>query len=137
MSENPTHVHESDVPWGDYSAWYPAEMLNKVRAKRLVGGGGAIPHEETLLGLLEIDPGAEYSAHKHDAPEVYYVLEGEAECVFGDETFIVREGSAIHTRRNQVHSFRNTGTGKFRAIGMWWAPGGDTSVLKCDLVLVD
>ncbi len=137
MSVDPIHVHETDVPWGDYSAHYPEEMMRSLRAKRLIGPGGAIPHDEMLMGIVEIDIGADYPAHKHDAPEAYYVLEGEAECAFDDETFNVRPGSAIHTHRNAVHSFRNTGTVKFRALGMWWAPGGDKTAMKCKLELLD
>lgn len=130
------HIHEDDVPWGDYSAHYPGEMMHHMRAKRFMGPGAAMPHSEMLIGLIEIDPGAEYPPHRHDAPEVYYVTEGEAECAFGGETFAARKGTVIHTRPGTVHGFRNAGTEKFIALGVWWAPGGRTEVVRCDLELV-
>ena len=116
------HINEADVPWGDYSSWYPDEMMRTMRAKRFMGPGGALPSDEMLIGIVEIDPGAEYPSHRHAAPEVYYVLSGRAECRFGDEIFVAEEGTVIRTRPNLVHSFRVLGDEKFKALGMWWAP---------------
>ena len=130
------HVHEDDVPWGDYSAWYPEEMLTKLRAKRFVGPDCPIPMKDTLLGLLELDPGAEYPAHRHASPELYYVTQGQAECRFGDEVFTARKGSIIHTRPNVVHAFKNTGEEPFVAIGFWWMPAKDGEELDDNLELL-
>lgn len=129
------HIHSSDVEWGDYSAYYPAEMMQTMRGKRLFGPGGGVHRDDMLLGILELDPGAVYPLHSHPAPEVYYVMQGEAECQFGDERFRAKPGTAIYTEPNLPHGFRNTGPGKFVALGFWWAPGGDTASLKGDLAL--
>ena len=144
MSKHPTsarrsscHVHEDDVPWGDYSAYYPEKLMRTMRAKRLMGPGGSIERSDKLLGILELDPGAIYPLHRHEAPEAYYVTQGEAECRFGEEQFIAKAGSAIYTEPNQPHSLRNVGKEKFVALGFWWAPGGKTETLECDLVLLE
>ena len=137
LADESRHLSAADVPWGDYSAHYPAEMMQTMRAKRLIGPGGAIDHDEIVFGVLEIDPGAGYPPHKHDAPEIYYVIQGRAECTFGDETFTASPGSTIRTRPGEVHDFKNIGDEKFVALGFWWAPGGDRSILECDLILCD
>ena len=134
---HPYHVVANDLPWTDYSDSYPAGMMQQMRAKRVIGPGGAIHDDETTFGVLELDPGAEYPAHRHPAPEVYYVIEGEAECVFGEETFRVGPGSVIRTPPGAWHSFRNIGQGRFFAVAYWWAPGGDRDVLAGGLELRD
>lgn len=92
---------------------------------------------DRLLGVLELDPGAIYPPHRHATPEVYYVTQGVAECQFGDEQFIARPGTAIHTEPNVAHGFKNIGQEKFVAVGFWWAPGGDKDAVNCDLVLLE
>ena len=68
-AKTPCYVHEEDVPWGDYSAYYPTDMMQRMRAKRFMGPGGVMPQGDMLLGLLELDPGASYPPHRHAAPE--------------------------------------------------------------------
>ncbi len=80
------------------------------------------------LDNFEIDPCADYPPHRHVAPEVYYVLEGKAECMFGDSQFIARKSTVIKTAANEIHSFKTLGPEKFVAIGMWWAPWGDEKI---------
>ena len=131
------HIHEDDVEWGDYSAYYPSEMMSRMRGKRLMGPGGAMRRDDMLLGILEIDPGGLYPPHRHEVPEAYYVTEGQAECQFGDERFTATRGSVIYTEPGRIHSFRNTGSGKFVALGFWWARGGEIRDLHCDLELIE
>ena len=136
MEKTQKHIHEDNVPYGDYSEIYPEQMMRTMRAKRIIAPNGAIEHDEILFGTLEIDAGAEYPPHRHEAPEVYYVIEGEAECLFGGKHFLASKGSVIQTAPNEVHSFKNTGSEKFVAVAFWWAPNGDTQTLHCKLELV-
>lgn len=131
------HLRSEDQPWTDYSDSYPDEMMKGMRAKRLLGPGGVLHDDETVMGVLEIDPGVEYPAHRHAAPEVYYVIEGDAECTWGDESFTVGPGSVIRTPPGEWHSIRNVGEGRFFAVAYWWAPGGDQSILAGKLELAD
>ena len=135
--DGPTHFREQDVPWGDYSAWYPEDMMRTVRAKRLIGPGGVVHDDDTLFGLLEIDPGTSYPPHRHPAAEVYYVIQGRAECRWGEEVFEAGPGSVIRTAPNVVHSFRVLGDETFRAVAYWYGPDGSTEALGGDLELVD
>lgn len=135
--KNPVHLNADELPWGDYSAWYSDEMMTCMRAKRLVGPGGVIDSDQTVFGLLEIDPGGRYPAHRHAAPEIYYVLSGRAECRFGDEIFEAGPGSVIRTPPNVWHSFRTLGDAPFRAVAYWYAEPADPQALRCDLELPD
>jgi quercetin dioxygenase-like cupin family protein len=37
------------------------------------------PQSDVLMGMLELAPGATYPAHRHPAPELYYVMSGTAQ----------------------------------------------------------
>lgn len=135
-SKNPTHVDANDLPWTDYSAWYPDDMMKCMRAKRVIGPGGAIESDRTLFGVLEIDPGGAYPPHRHPAAEVYYVISGRAECRWGDEVFVAGPGSVMRTAPGLVHAMRTLGDQPFRAVAYWYAEGDDPGVLAGDLELV-
>jgi len=130
-------VHESTVNWKDYSSHYPKSVLEIVGAKILIGSDGAIKNPEISMAVMEIKPGQVYPLHTHDAPEVYYVLEGEAKCTWGDDEFYVVPGTAIQTKPGTPHRIEVIGEKKFRALSFWWAAGGKTEVLDCKLDLLE
>lgn len=100
MEKTQKHIHGDNVPYGDYSEIYPEQIMRTMRTKRIIAPNGAIEHDEILFGPLEIDVGAEYPPHYHEAPEVYYVTEDEAGCLFGGKHFVARKGSVIQTAPN-------------------------------------
>ncbi len=61
-----------------------------------MGPRGALPCDNMVVGVLELDSGASYPKHRHEAPETYYVVQGGAECQFGEERFTARPGIAIY-----------------------------------------
>ncbi len=130
-------VHESKVAWKDYSDHYPESILYVGGAKVLIGPDGSIRNREISMAVMEIKPGRTYPLHSHDAPEVYYVLEGEAKCIWGNDEFEVKPGTAIQTGPRTPHRIVVVGKQKFRAIAFWWAPGGKTEVLDCKLNLLE
>jgi len=130
-------VHESDVNYKDYSDHYPKSVLNMGGAKVLIGPDGAIPNHEISMAVMEINPGRIYPLHNHDAPEVYYVLEGKAKCTWGEDEFEVCPGTAIQTKPGTPHRIEVIGNHKFRAIAFWWSPGGKTEILDCKLNLLE
>ena len=136
MEKTQKYIHEDEVPYGDYSGIYPEEMMRTMRAKRIIHPNGAIKHDEIIFGTLEIDVGAEYPPHRHEAPELYYVLAGAVECLFGDEHFVARKGTVIQTAPNEIHSFKNIGSEKFVAVAFWWAPNGDIDKMHGKLELM-
>ena len=91
-------VHESEVENKDYSDHYPQSILSMGGAKVLIGPDGAITNHEISMAVMEINPGRIYPLHSHEAPEVYYVLEGKAKCTWGTEEFQAGPGTAIQTR---------------------------------------
>lgn len=109
------------------------------RWKTLVGGieGGQLAAEDVQFGLWELAPGAIYHGHHHPAPEIYYILEGQARWQVGDQTRVVTSGTTIHTRPGEVHRMENLTDTPVRAIWFWWAPGGDTEVFKAPYVFTE
>jgi len=109
------------------------------RYKALIGGQrpGVIPQEDILMGVLELAPGATYPAHKHPAPELYYVIGGKVRWTVGDETFEAGPGEAIYHAPNTLHRMVNIGAETLRMVYLWWAPGGDRSVLRASSQLLE
>ena len=130
-------VHESEVENKDYSDHYPQSVLSMGGAKVLIGPDGAITNHEISMAVMEINPGRIYPLHSHEAPEVYYVLEGKAKCTWGKEEFQACPGTAIQTRPGTPHRIEVIGNQKFRAIAFWWSPGGNTEILDCKLKLLE
>ena len=102
------------------------------RWKTLVGGneGGQIPADDIQFGTWELAPGAIYHRHRHDAPEIYFIVDGEALWTVGDETRTVTAGTVIHTKPGEEHRMENRTDAVVKAIWIWWAPGGDASVFS-------
>ena len=123
------HTHVAALDWVEVSG-YPAQLQQVLRVKRPVGAStSGIPHDEAHLWYIELDAGATYPWHRHAEPEVYYVVSGEAECSIGEETFIARAGTVMHTPPNTPHRLRNIGSTVFVALSFCWAPGGRVEVL--------
>jgi hypothetical protein len=72
-----------------------------------------------------------------DAPELYFVLEGEAKCTWGEDEFRAVPGTPIQTIPGMPDRIEAVGDRKFRAVAFWWAPGGNPEVLDCKLNLLE
>ena len=57
---------------------------------------------------------------KHESPEIYYVVSGEAEWTVDGKTFKATPGTAIHAKPNAVHRMINVGDGILKTVWMWW-----------------
>ncbi len=136
LDGQPVHA---DAAGSDY--WLPIgseagyEALRKVcRYQPLVGGsydgGKVIPQEDVLFGVLELAPGGYYPGHHHPAPEIYYVLNGEAEWTVGDQTFTARPGEYIYHPPLKMHRMVNKGKDALRVAYFWWKPGGDPGAFE-------
>ena len=130
-------VHETDAMWKDYSSHYPKWLNDIIRAKVLIGPDGVIKNSEVSMAVMEIDPGCTYPLHSHDAPEIYFVLEAEATCLWDKQEFLAVAGTAIQTTPGTPHSIEVIGENYFRAIAIWWAPGGKVEVLDCKNNLIE
>ena len=83
-----------------------------------------------MMGVLELDPDATYPGHRHPSPEVYYIIEGQAQWQVNEEIFEAKPGTAIYHPPMAVHKMVNPGPGKLRAVYFWWAPDGDTEAFE-------
>lgn len=136
------HIHEDRIRYRGTRS-YPAELRRIYRYKALIGGGEwypswrGIPLPDILTGTLELDPGGYYPLHRHPAPEIYYVMSGKAKWTVGKETFLAKPGTAIYHAPKAVHRMVNIGKEKLKTFWIWWAPGGNTKVLKVGSRLVE
>lgn len=83
----------------------------------------AFKNENIYFGSLEMKPGFTYPAHNHPAPEIYYVIDGEADWYVDDEKQHVGPGSMIYHRPFAAHGWTVTGTKPLRVVWLWWAEG--------------
>lgn len=128
------HVKNLDhwLPMGTEPGY---EALQKVcRYMPLIGGDyqnwKGIKQEDVLFGILELAPGGYYPGHHHPAPEIYYVLSGEAQWTVGDQTFKVKGGESIYHPPLKMHRMVNKGTKPLRVLYIWWKPGGDKAAFN-------
>ena len=116
-------LHADEVSW-------KVNDFPVARWKTLIGGieGGQIPQQDVQFGLWELAPNAIYHGHKHDAPEIYYIIAGQAQWSVGDETRDISAGTVVYTVPGAVHKMVNLTNDPVTARWMWWAPGGDAEV---------
>ena len=130
------HVNGSSVPWkAPPTSYLGSEFSAAFRYKTLIGGAQApVRGQGVLFGEAEWAPGAVYVGHAHPAPEIYYVISGEAEWTVDGQTFKATAGTAIFTKPNAVHRMVNTGKENLKTVWMWW---GGPAVLNQFPVIVE
>jgi mannose-6-phosphate isomerase-like protein (cupin superfamily) len=72
--------------------------------------------------LVEADPGRGPSLHRHDYPEVFVVLEGQASFRGGDEQVDVPAGHMVVVPAGEPHGFKNSGDGTLRQVAIHVSP---------------
>lgn len=130
--------HEKDAPQlsnKSYPAWYrgnapdgKADQDSKYWYTQLIGKASyaskLVTADNLQFGTLQLKPGETYPAHNHPSPEIYFVLDGEADWWVDDEKEHVVPGSMIYHRPYAVHGWINTSKEKpLRVIWIWWAEG--------------
>lgn len=121
MATEGPFLHEADIDWKMND--FPIH-----RWKTLVGGigGDHIERSDIRFGTWELAPKATYHGHKHETPEIYYIISGKALWTVGDKSQEVSAGTAIYTKPNSVHKMVNLSDEVVKAVWIWWAPNGDT-----------
>ena len=140
-------LHESATPekaTKTHPAWFRGTGLNgladanaKYFYHELIGPkllAPAFQNDHVYSGPLVMRPGYTYPAHGHPAPEIYYVLEGEADWYVDDEMQHVTAGTLIYHRPQAFHGWTVTGDKPFKAVWVWWSEGDD-SVLNTSAMM--
>lgn len=81
----------------------------------LVDGADTAPDAVTT-GVAVLETGGWLARHRHSAPEVYYVHEGEAVVDVGGEEVSVGPGAVVHLPGDVEHGVRAAGTGPVRML---------------------
>ena len=107
--------------------------------KTLVGGGagGRDGPDDILFGTWELAPHAIYHGHKHETPEIYYIISGKALWTVGKETREVTKGTSIYTKPGQEHKMVNLTDEPLQAIWIWWAPNGEKEVFNTEYIFTE
>ncbi len=131
-NEPEAFIDESEVSW-------KVNDFNVARWKTLIGGseGGQLDNADIQFGLWQLAPGQTYHSHKHTAPEVYYILSGQAEWTVGSKTRNVSAGTAIYTRPGKIHKMVNLTNEPVKTIWFWWAPGGERAVFSGEYLFTE
>ena len=114
MSEiQPVVVHEEACEvegWDD-------PVMGKVIWRTLLSGDRT-PTSHLTVGVAEIGPGNSnaYHPHRHQPPEVYYILSGEGVVTIAGVDHAVRPGATVFIPGNAWHGTRNTGSETLRLL---------------------
>ena len=131
-AEDSAFLHESAVNWEMNE--FPVH-----RWKTLVGNGveDRTSPDDIYMGTWELAPNAVYHGHKHETPEIYYVLSGKALWTVGEESKEVIAGTAIYTRPGANHKMVNLTDEPVKAIWIWWAPNGNRKVFESEYIFTE
>ncbi len=96
----------------------PVQMdgVKETRMEILVGRQHGAPNFS--MRHFVVAPGGHTPHHKHDYEHEVVVLEGEADVQYGPQVQRVRAGDVLYIAPNQMHQFRNAGTGPMRFLCM-------------------
>ncbi len=121
VAEGP-QVNAGNVGWIAPPKNYAGAAFAKAfRYKTLVGGQNSpVQGKNVFFGEAEFAPGAIYVGHNHPAPEIYYVVSGEAEWTVDGKTFKATPGTVIYAKPYAVHRMVNVGEGILKTVWMWW-----------------
>ena len=107
-------IKRDRLPWSDI-------------AHELVGS-----EHDLDISILFVDaaPGEGPALHRHEYPEVFVVLEGEATFTLGGERANVRAGEIVIGPAGLPHAFVNSGNGPLLQIDIHLSPSPSTEWLE-------
>lgn len=86
---------------------------------RTLLSGDRTPTAGLTVGIAEVAPQHDtdlFVPHRHEAPEVYYILAGEGIVTIAGVDYPVRPGSTVFIPGNTWHGTRNTGSVDIRLL---------------------
>lgn len=110
ISRDPVVRHETDcdIEGGEFGSVTWRTLISADRT----------PTDSMVVGVAEIPPGAtdQVRRHRHEPPEIYYVLEGEGAVTIGETERSLRRGCVAFIPSNAWHVERNTGDTTLRIL---------------------
>jgi quercetin dioxygenase-like cupin family protein len=88
------------------------EGASGCRVRSLVGKGDSAPN--FAMREFEVAPGGYTPKHFHPYEHEVFVLEGTGEILDGDDPQPLSAGDVVFVAPDDVHQFRNTGSGPLR-----------------------
>jgi quercetin dioxygenase-like cupin family protein len=85
----------------------------RVRWRTLMSGD-VTPTQAITLGVATLDAGDRLNPHRHDPPEIYMILEGEAVVTIDGVDRLVGPDTAVFIPGNAEHGIRNAGPSRVR-----------------------
>lgn len=61
-----------------------------------------------VLRVLSVKPNGNTPKHKHDAPHINYILEGEGTLFLNGKENVINAGSYAYVPPGEMHQFKNT-----------------------------
>lgn len=104
--------------YSDEAMGQPGYMDSYAHAE-LIGPSGAFAGDDFLLGLLLLGPRLHYPAHRHPAPELYWLLSGGSAWWRKGEDWRPREAGETIWHDPMVPHATRTGAGPLLAVYMW------------------
>ncbi|PVZ08249.1 cupin domain-containing protein [Actinomycetospora cinnamomea] len=80
----------------------------------LIGDGADTVPAAVTTGVAVLDEDGWMGRHRHSAPEIYYIHEGEAVVDVGGEAVSVGPGAVVHLPGDVEHGIRAAGNGSVR-----------------------
>ncbi|HSK61843.1 MAG TPA: cupin domain-containing protein [Actinomycetospora sp.] len=77
----------------------------------LLGDGAENALDAVTAGVVVLDEDGWMGRHRHSAPEIYFVHEGEAVVDVGGEAVSVGPGAVVHLPSDVTHGIRAAGNG--------------------------
>jgi quercetin dioxygenase-like cupin family protein len=107
MSKEPVVVNADDREWETWPA-HQVTQRGDVSWKTLISAG-LTDSRALTLGVGRMPPGATLREHRHEQPEVYFVLEGSGAVTIDGATRRVDTGAGVFIPGNAAHSLTCTG----------------------------
>ena len=114
MASEPLFVESDDLDWETWSGDLVAERGQVVW--RTLLSADRTPSDSLTLGIAAMQPGDVLREHRHEQPELYFVVSGEGQVTVDGEARHVRAGTAIFLPGNSRHGIANTGSVELRYI---------------------
>jgi mannose-6-phosphate isomerase-like protein (cupin superfamily) len=107
VGREPVVVNADDREWETWPAHQVAQR-GRVWWKTLISAG-TTESSALTLGVARLPPGATLREHRHEQPEVYFVLEGSGVVTIDGSTRRVDADAGVFIPSNAAHSIKCTG----------------------------